>query len=208
MFFQCWTTMLYQCCRMLKIKLQILFHFQIWINIISMVIHNVEAVLIQLWNVGWVASMKNLILRNILPATLPAKWNSQVFFKDYAKAFTKLWKFLVCNRCLLKASNFVKKIKQITRARKCNISKYLVWVNKALNDKTTVSTSSGYSALVLMDNVFSKLGSFKLSCYLPFPRNSCKVIVTWITFRGCQIHPHICSVPALHCSCINLLCHQ
>ena len=39
--------------------------------------------------IGWVVSMKKLILRNILPATLLTYWNLYAFLKDYAKIFTK-----------------------------------------------------------------------------------------------------------------------
>ena len=42
------------------------------------------------------------------------------------------------------------------------------------------------SVLVLMDNIFSELGSFKLWCYLPISCNSYNIIVPWKTFRGCQ----------------------
>ena len=42
------------------------------------------------------------------------------------------------------------------------------------------------SALVLMDNVFSELESFKLSCYFPVSGNFYKIIFTRITFRGCH----------------------
>ena len=87
-FFQRWVSTLYQCCTTLKIRFRILFHFQRRINVIWTVIYNVETTLIQRWNVGRVLSMKKLILRNILPATLLLKWNLLVFFKDYAKTFT------------------------------------------------------------------------------------------------------------------------
>ena len=46
---------------------------------------NAETTLIRRWNVGSVVSVKKLILRNILPATLLTKWDLKVFFKDYAK---------------------------------------------------------------------------------------------------------------------------
>ena len=39
---------LYQCCATLKIRLQILFHLQRWINAISTLIHNIETTLIRL----------------------------------------------------------------------------------------------------------------------------------------------------------------
>ena len=54
----------------------------------SRMIHAVETKLIRRWNFGWVVSIKKLILRNILSATLPTKWNVLVFFKDSAKTFT------------------------------------------------------------------------------------------------------------------------
>ena len=54
----------------------------------SLMIHAVETKLIRRWNVGWVVSIKKLILRNILSATLPTKWNVLIFFKDSAKTFT------------------------------------------------------------------------------------------------------------------------
>ena len=85
---QRWTPALYWGCATLKIRLPILFHFQRRIKVISTVIHNVETTLISRQNVGWEVSMKKLILRNILPATLLAKWNLQVFFRDYDKTFT------------------------------------------------------------------------------------------------------------------------
>ena len=75
MFFQSWTPILYQCCATLKIRFRILFHFQRWINVIWTVVYNVETKLFRRWNVGWIGSMKRLILRNILPASLLAKWN-------------------------------------------------------------------------------------------------------------------------------------
>ena len=88
MLFQGWTQTLCPCYARLKIQHRILFHFQRQIKFIPKVIHNVKTTLIRQWNVGWVVSMKKLILRNILPAILLTKWNLQVFFKDYAKIFT------------------------------------------------------------------------------------------------------------------------
>ena len=73
--FQCWTPTLYQCCATLKIWLWIFFHFQCQINVISTLMHNAKTRLIRLWNVDWIASMKKLILRNILPVTLLTNWN-------------------------------------------------------------------------------------------------------------------------------------
>ena len=73
--FQRWRPKLYQCCATLKIRFLILFQFHRWINVIWMVIYNVETTLIRRWNVGWVVSMKKLVLRNILPATWLTKWN-------------------------------------------------------------------------------------------------------------------------------------
>ena len=72
--FQSRTLTLYQLCAMLKIRHQILFHFQLRINVISMLIHNVETTLIRSWNVGWVGSERwtldadhwRLILRTAL----------------------------------------------------------------------------------------------------------------------------------------------
>ena len=87
--FQRWTRKLYQCCDTLKIRFRILFHFQHRINVIWTVIYNVETTLIRRWNVLRVVSMKKLILRNNLHGTLLTKWNLLVFFKDYAKTFTK-----------------------------------------------------------------------------------------------------------------------
>ena len=75
MLFQSWTPTLYQYCATLKIRFRILFHFQRWINVIWTVVYNVEAKLIRHWNVGWIVSMKKLILRSILPASLLTKWN-------------------------------------------------------------------------------------------------------------------------------------
>ena len=72
-----------------EIRFRILFHFQHRINVIWTVIYNVETTLIQRWNVLRVVSMKKLILRNNLYGTLLTKWNLLVFFKDYAKTFTK-----------------------------------------------------------------------------------------------------------------------
>ena len=86
--FKSWTQTLYQCYATLKLQLRILFHFQRRINIISSVIRNVETTLIWRWNVGWVVSMKKVILMNSLSATLLTKWNLSVFFKDFAKTFT------------------------------------------------------------------------------------------------------------------------
>ena len=48
----------------------------------------VKTTLIQSWNVGRVVSLRKLILRNILPATLLTKWNIKVFFKYYTTTFT------------------------------------------------------------------------------------------------------------------------
>ena len=73
--FQCWTPTLYQCCATLKIQLNIFFHFQRRSIVISTAIHNIETTLIRRWNVGWVVSMKTLILRNILLATLLTNWH-------------------------------------------------------------------------------------------------------------------------------------
>ena len=42
------------------------------------------------------------------------------------------------------------------------------------------------SALTPMDNIFSELGSFKSSCYLSISGNFYKIIITWLTFRGCH----------------------
>ena len=77
--FQRWTQTLYQCCATLKIQFWILFHFQRRINVIWMAIHNVEKTLSGRWNVVIVVSMKKLILRNILPATLITKWDLGIF---------------------------------------------------------------------------------------------------------------------------------
>ena len=49
---------LYQLCSTLKIRRWILFHFQLWINVISTLIHIVETTLIRWWNVGWVIIFK------------------------------------------------------------------------------------------------------------------------------------------------------
>ena len=43
----------YQRSATLKIRRRILFHFQRRINVISTLIHNIKATLIQRWNVGW-----------------------------------------------------------------------------------------------------------------------------------------------------------
>ena len=82
------TPILYQCCPTLKIGLRILFHFQCRIKVIWTVIYNVETTLIRRGNVGRVVSMRKLILRNILPATLLTKWNLWLVFKNYGKTFT------------------------------------------------------------------------------------------------------------------------
>ena len=56
-------------------------------------------------------SMKKLILRNNLPATLLTKWNLWVFFKDYAQIFTTsffanfFWWLLLRIRLRLVVSN-------------------------------------------------------------------------------------------------------
>ena len=52
--FQRRTLTLYQRCAMLKIRRQILFHFQRGINVILTLIHKVETTLIRSWSVGWV----------------------------------------------------------------------------------------------------------------------------------------------------------
>ena len=66
------------------------FGFCFIFNVVSMlmVINSFKKKLIQCENVGWLVSMKRLILKNILPATLLTKWNLWAFFKDYAKTFT------------------------------------------------------------------------------------------------------------------------
>ena len=86
--FKLWTPIQYRYCATLKVQPRTLFHFQCRINVISTVIHNAETPVIRCWNGGCVVSMKKLILRNILPAILLAKWNLWVFFEDYAKTFT------------------------------------------------------------------------------------------------------------------------
>ena len=99
---QCWKS---------DFRSRILFHFQRRINVTSTAIHNVETILISLWNVDWVVSMKKLILRNILPVTLLINWNLQVFFKDYSKTFTTpvltnfFWWLLLRIRLRLAVSN-------------------------------------------------------------------------------------------------------
>ena len=52
------TPTLYQPSVTLKIRRRILFHFQRRINVISMLIHNVETMLIQGFNVSWDVSMQ------------------------------------------------------------------------------------------------------------------------------------------------------
>ena len=71
--FKRWTPTMYQCCATLKIRFRILFHFPPRINVIWTVIYNVAKTLIRRWNVGRVVSMKTLILRIILPASLLTK---------------------------------------------------------------------------------------------------------------------------------------
>ena len=65
----------------------------------------------------------------------------------------------------------------------------MVWVNKRLlwttRQKYRWSQNIPH-ALLLMDNVFSGLESFKLPCYLPISGSSYKIITIWITVRGCQ----------------------
>ena len=61
--FQRRTQTLYQRCATLKIRRWILSHFQHRINVISTLIHNVEATLIRRWNVGWATSY-NLLWKN------------------------------------------------------------------------------------------------------------------------------------------------
>ena len=79
---------MYQCCATSKTRLWILLHFQLQINVIWTVTHIAKTTLIQSWNVGRVVSLRKLILRNILPATLLTKWNIKVFFKYYTTTFT------------------------------------------------------------------------------------------------------------------------
>ena len=86
-FFQGWTPPMYQFCATWKIRFRILFRFQRWISVIWTVIYNVETTLTQCWNDGRAISMKKLILRNIMPATLLTKLILWVFFKDYTKRF-------------------------------------------------------------------------------------------------------------------------
>ena len=164
----------------------------------------------------------------------------QVFFKDYGKTFTKLvftnfiWWLLLriritlvvsnssdCKRYLLKAFNFCKTyIKQITGTRKCNINRYLIWVNKRLLwiARQLYWRSQGLpSALVLMDNVFSELESFKLPCYFPISGNYhlndlsrlSGLIRKFALFRvtGC-LFQRKSRKSGSHCSFKNLLFHQ
>ena len=170
-----------------------MFYFQRRINVISTVIHNVEITVIRRWKVGWVVTMKKLILRNILSATLLTKWNLQIFFKDYAKTFTItvlmnfFWWLFLRNHLLLLIS--ISSGLQQVSAKKCSINRYLVWLNKRflwITKQQYWRSQDLPSALVLMDSVFSKLGSFKLPCYLPISGNSYKIIMTWITFWDCQ----------------------
>ena len=65
--FQRWTPTLCLCCATFENRFRILLYFQQRINVLSVVICDVETMLIRLWNVSWVVSMKKLILRNILP---------------------------------------------------------------------------------------------------------------------------------------------
>ena len=62
------------------------------------------------------------------------------------------------------------------------VNKTLLWITKQQYGRSQDLPS----VLVLMDNVFSELGSFKLSCYLPISGNSYTIIITWKTFRSCQ----------------------
>ena len=73
------------------------------------------------------------------------------------------------------------------------------------------------SALVLMDNIFSELESFKLSCYLPISGNYhlnnlsrlSGIIRKFALFHvtGC-LFPRKSRKSGPHCSCMNLLFHQ
>ena len=153
------------------------------------------------------------------------------FFKDYAKTFTTpvfrnffWWLFsticlrLAVSNSLLKAFNFSKNsIKQITGARKCNINRYLICVNKRLLWITRSRSQDLPSALVLMYNVFSKLESFKWQCYRPISGNyhlnnlsrlsglMRKFALFHVT--GC-LFPRKSRKSGPHCSCMKLLFDQ
>ena len=63
----------------------------------------------------------------------------------------------------------------------CSINRYLVWVSKILlwiTRQQYRGSQNLHSALVLMDNVFSELESFKLSLYFPISDNSYEIIIT------------------------------
>ena len=63
------TPTLYQPCATLKIRRQILFHFQHRINVISTLIHNIETTLIQRWNVGWEIYARKYVLQKCISKT-------------------------------------------------------------------------------------------------------------------------------------------
>ena len=94
-----------------------------------------------------------------------------------------------------KTFNFRKDyIKQLTRAKTCNINRYSIWVNKTLfwtRRQQYWWSQDLPPALVLIDNVFSKSENIKLPCYLPISGNSYKINITWITFWGVRTHLQI-----------------
>ena len=127
---------------------------------------------------------------------------------------------LVYKRCLLKAFNFCKYYtKQITGARKCNLNRYLIWVSERrlwiiwITRQQYWRSQDLHSALVLMDNVFSKLESFKLSCYLPISGNyhlNNLSRLSGLIRKFALFHVTGCLFPRKsrkndpHCSCMNL----
>ena len=100
-------------------------------------------------------------------------------------------------------------------ARKCNIIRYLIWVNKRLLWITRQQywwSQDLPSAFALMGNVFSELESFKLPCCLPISGNyhlNNLSRLSGIIHKFALFHVTGClfsrksrkSVP--HCSCMN-----
>ena len=100
-------------------------------------------------------------------------------------------------------------------ARKCNIIRYLIWVNKRLLWITRQQywwSQDLPSAIALMGNVFSELESFKLPCCLPISANyhlNNLSRLSGIIHKFALFHVTGClfsrksrkSVP--HCSCMN-----
>ena len=80
-------------CKTLKIRCQILFHFQRRIKVISTMIHNVETTLIRRWSVGWVINCLNSKRSNFfITAYFFTSTVFTFFTSTYCTDISRLWK--------------------------------------------------------------------------------------------------------------------